>query len=309
MSFKSLLSVLLAKVEVTYNTDPVPTGAANAILAGNVKINPMIQDMPQRKVIRPYFSNDGKFPGARHGELSFDIELAGSGTAGTVPAWGTLLKGCAMNETVNAGTSVVYAPISTGEQSLTLYFNVNGLQYKMTGARGSFSMKFNQKNIPTMSFKFIGLYVSVSDLAIQTPVFTAFQSPVVVNNVNTTPLTLQGFAGAFADVTIDMANNNVYRNLIGSEVVQFTDRNPTGKVQMENIPVATKDFWTIVNTRVLGALSLTHGQTAGNKIVIAAPNVQLTNPSVSSQENIEMLDMTMDLLPTSGNDELTITVQ
>lgn len=309
MSFKSLKQVLLAKVEVTYGTDPVPTGAANAILAANVKHSPMIQDMPQRKVARPYFSNDGKFPGARHSELTFDVELAGSGAAGTAPAWGALMKGCAMSETVTPGVSAVYAPISTGEQSLTLYYNVDGLQYKMVGARGSFSMKFSQKNVPMLSFKFVGLYQAVTDLAIQTPTFTAFQTPQVVNNVNTTPLTIFGFAGAFADVSLDMANTNVYRNLIGSEMVQFTDRNPSGKIQLENPAIASKDFWTAINARTLGALSLTHGQTAGNKILISAPNVQLTGPSIASQENIEMLDMTMDLLPSSGNDELTITVQ
>lgn len=309
MSFKSLKSVLLAKVETTYGTDAIPTGAANAMLAGNVKINPMMQDMPQRKVIRPFFSNDGKFPGARHGELTFDIELAGSGAAGTAPAWGALMKGCAMSETINAGVSAAYAPVSSGEQSLSLYFNVDGVQYKMLGARGSFSMKFTHKAIPVLSFKYVGLYVAVADLAIQAPTFTAFQKPLVVNAANTTPVTLHTFAGVFADISIDMANTNTYRNLMGLEQVVFTDRNPTGKVQLENVAIATKDFFSIVNNGTTGALSITHGQTAGNKIVIAAPAVQLSAPSLASQENVEMLDMTMDLQPSSGNDELTITVQ
>jgi hypothetical protein len=189
-----------------------------------------------------------------------------------------------------------------------MYFNVNGLQYKMTGARGTFSMKFTQKAIPMISFKFIGLYVSVADLAIQTPTLTAFQKPVPVTFVNTTPVTLHAFAGVFADISIDMGITNAYRNLMGLEQVVFTDRNPAGKVQLENIAIATKDFFTIINNGTTGALALTHGQTAGNKIVIGAPAVQLNSPSISSSENIEMLDMAMDLQPSTGNDELTITV-
>jgi hypothetical protein len=309
MSFKSLLSVLLAKVETTYGTDAVPIGGANAILAANVKINPMMQDVVARKVIRPYLSNDGKIMGARHGELSFDVEIAGSGAAGTAPAWGTLLKGCAMSETITAGVSTLYAPVSSGEQSLTMYFNVNGLQYKMLGARGSFSMKFTQKAVPVMSFKFIGLYSPVTDTVLPTPTLTAFQKPLVVSPQNTTPVTVQGFAGAFSDISLDIANTNVYRPLVGSESVVFTDRNPAGKLVMENVAIATKDFWTIVNNATVGAFSLTHGTTAGNKVIIGAPVVQLTAPTITSQDNIEMLDMAMDLQPNSGNDELTITVQ
>ncbi|MCK7495178.1 MAG: hypothetical protein MZW92_31855 [Comamonadaceae bacterium] len=43
-------------------------------------------------------------------QLTFDVEIKGSGAAGTAPELGVLLKGCGFGETVVAVTSVTYAP-------------------------------------------------------------------------------------------------------------------------------------------------------------------------------------------------------
>ena len=43
-------------------------------------------------------------------EVTFEVEMAGSGTAGTAPAFGPLLKACGNSETIVTDTSVTYAP-------------------------------------------------------------------------------------------------------------------------------------------------------------------------------------------------------
>lgn len=308
MAFKSQKIVLLAKVESTYGTDSVPTGSANAILASNVKLTPMSQEAPARNVIRPYFSNDGKILGGKYVGLDFDVEIAGAGAAGSAPGWGALLKGCAMGETLNAGVSAVYAPISASEQSLSIYFNLDGIQHKLLGARGSFSMKFTKGGIPLLSFKLIGLYASPTDTALPSPTLTGFQKPLAVSQANTTPVSLHTYAGLFSDVNLDIGNTNTYRNLINSEAVVFGDRKPVGSCTMETPTVAAKDFFSIAAAGTTGALTLTHGTVAGNKVRVDAPAVQVTNPTYSSADNIEMLGLTLDLQPSTGNDELTITV-
>lgn len=310
MAQKSKRSVLLAAIESTYGTDAVPTVAANAMLASNIKVTPMNQDMVERKNAKIYMGKQGKIPGSRHMELTFDTELAGSGTAGTAPACGVLMKACAMQETIVALTSAAYSPVSTGEQSATIYYNVDGLQYKMLGARGSFSLKFSQKGVPMISWKFVGLFGGIADVAIAAPTLTAWKDPVAFTSANSTPVTLHGLAAKFSEITLDIGNSMAFRPLIGTEDVSFGDRGATGKATFENPAIATKDFWTIINAGTLGALSLTHGQTAGNKVIVAGPSVQLSAPGLSSADNIEMLGVSMDLLPTAaGNDELTITFE
>lgn len=308
MPFKSQKHVMLAKVEVTYGVDPTPTGAANAILASNIKLTPMSQALQARNPIRPYFANDGQFVANQHVQLEFDVELAGGGAAGTAPGWGALMKGCAMSETVNASVSVVYAPISTAEQSVYFYFNIDGKQHKIAGARGTWSLKFSRGNVPLINFKFIGLYVLPTDTAMPTPTLTGFTKPVPVNNANTTPVTLHSFAGVFSEISLDIANTNVYRNLIGAENVSFVDRKPKGACTLEMPTLAGKDFYTIAAAGTVNPLALTHGLVAGNICAISCPKVQITNPTHSSADNIEMLGLTLDLQPNAGNDEITITL-
>ena len=61
--------------------------------------------------IRAYFGNSEQLPAGIHSELDFEVELAGSGAAGTAPAWGPLIRACGMSETITAATDVKYAPV------------------------------------------------------------------------------------------------------------------------------------------------------------------------------------------------------
>ncbi len=307
MALKSKKIVLLAKIETTYGTDALPTGAANAILAINPKLTPLVLAANARNLALPYFANEGKIVAGKHVQLTFEVELAGAGAAGTAPQWGALLKGCAMAETLNAGVSAVYSPISAGEQSLSLYYCVDGAQHTLVGARGSFAMKFTQGGIPLLTFKFIGLYTTPTDTALPAPTFSATK-PVAVTQSNTTPVSLHGYAGHFASASLDIANANVYRNLIGLEEITFTERKPVGSFDLERPSMAAKDFFSLAVGGITGAFTLTHGTLAGNKVKVDAPAVQLGAPAMGSANGVETLTMPGDLTPVLGNDELIITV-
>jgi hypothetical protein len=134
---------------------------------------------------------------------------------------------------------------------------------------------------------------------------------VPVNGVNTTGLSLHGFASAvLSALTIDMANNVVFRSLVGSESVLITDRKPAGSITMEAVAVATKDWWTEVRNATTGALSVTQGTVAGNKVKFDSPAAQITNPQYQDLNGVQMLQCGMVYVPgVNGNDELTISVQ
>src|SRR5690242_2663263 len=105
--------VVLAKIEVTQFTDPIPTGSANAILVKNLKLTPLKVSNEDRNVYRPYYGNSEQIPVMEEVSVEFDVEIAGSGTAGDAPKYGPLLRACAMAEVVTVGTDVVYNPISS----------------------------------------------------------------------------------------------------------------------------------------------------------------------------------------------------
>ncbi len=301
--------VLLAKIETTYGTDVTPTGAANAVLARNVRIVPLEQMHEERGVV-----TDGNYGGTEqivsgdYVKLDFEVEAAGSGAAGTAPAYGPLLRACALSETITASTKVEYKPISSGFESVTVYFYVDGKLYKLLGARGGVTLRFNSKGIPVFAFAFTGLYTPVTDASNPTPTLTGFKAPLAANRANTPTFTLHGYAGKLASIEASLNNEVVYRNLIGEESVQIVDRKAAGRVTIEDVAVAAKDFTGIARAGTKGALQLIHGTQAGYKVQLDAPSVQLLKPTVDEQEGIQMLGLDLLLLPSAGNDEMTITV-
>jgi hypothetical protein len=301
--------VLLAKIETGYGTDPTPTGVANAIQVSNAKISPLEAVAVERQNVQGYLGNKQSIVAGQTVVLEFDVEIAGAGTAGNAPGYAPLLRGCGMGETLSVGTSAVYKPVSTGFESLTFWFNVDGLKHALLGARGSFSMKFDTKGIPVMAFKFTGLYTVPTDAAAPTPTLTAFQQPLPMVNAYTSAFTIHSIAAILASLSVDLANNVVYRNLVGSESVIITDRQPSGSVTFEATTVGTKDWWSSIKNSTLSTLSLTHGTAAGNKFKLDLPSVQLEKPAYSEQDGVQMLQLGLSVDPTStGNDEVQITV-
>lgn len=300
---------ILTKNEVTYALDPVPTGGANAVLCKNITVTPMEMTSVQRDVMLPYLGNLESLPGAVCGKLELEVELAGSGTAGTAPACGPLLRACGMAETISAGVSVAYAPVSAAFESVANYFNLDGVLHKMLGSRGSVSLSLSADAIPTLKFSFTGLYAPVIDAAAPTVVLTAWKAPLTVNNTNTVGLTLHSYAGlVMSDLSLDLANTVAFRSLVGgTEAVLITDRAPTGSITFEATTVAAKDWFGIAKSAATGAFSVTHGTVAGNKVKIDAPKVQILKPSYTDKDGVAMIQTSLSLVPNAGNDELVLT--
>ena len=298
---------ILAKIETTYGTDPTPTGAANAILVRNLNVSPLVTTNVGRELVRPYIGEFEHLNANSHVECDFEVEIAGSGAAGTAPAYSPLLRACGMSETIVASTSVTYAPISTGFESVTIYFNSDGCLHKMTGCRGSVELSLAAKAIPVYKFKFTGIYNTVTDSALPTPTYTSFQTPLVCNNTNTTGFSFYGVSTLVLESLSLNVNNTVdYRQLIGSEYVQITDRKATGEVQFEATSIATLDIFTKSQSNLSGALAILHGTTAGNKVQITASKVDIANPSYADSNGVNMVKCSLYFVPTSGNDEFSI---
>lgn len=308
MSLLSRKRTILAKIEGTYGTDPTPTGSANAILVRNLSITPLNAELASRDLVRPYLGASEQLIASSYVGVEFEVELAGSGTAGTAPAYGPLLRACGMNE-ADGVSDVVYTPESSSFESVTIYYNVDGVLHKVTGARGNFEISIQSGQIPTFKFTFTGLYNAPTDTAAPSVTYTAFQTPLAANNDNTTGFSLFSYSGALSSLSLNMNNSVTYRTLIGAEDVLLTDRSVSGQVVFEAPTIAEKDFFTLALGNTLGALDITHGTTAGHKVQIQSSRVDISNPTYQDLNGIHMLQVPLTLVPsTAGNDELSIKV-
>lgn len=302
--------VILAKIETTYGVDPTPTGAANAILIRNLNVTPQSTQLVGRELIRPFLGNFEQLQASTHVELDFEVEAAGSGTAGAAPGYGCLLRACGMSETITVSTKVEYKPVSASFESVTIYFNVDGVLHKITGARGDVELTINSAQIPVFKFKFVGIYNAPSDVALPSVTYTSFQQPLVANTTNTPSFSFFGVTPVLQDFSFQLGNQVDYRTLIGSQYVQLTDRKAAGQVTFEANAIATKDWFTTAIGNNLGALSITHGTAAGNKVIVASSNVDLLQPTYTDNNGVQMIQVGYVMTPsTAGNDEFTLTVQ
>ncbi len=298
---------VLAKIEAVYGTDAAPTGAANAMQMTNVQLDPLKGEDVSRDLITPNMGHQGVILTANHVSLTGEVEIAGSGAAGTAPAYGTLLRMCGMSEVVSAGIDVAYQPVSSNHEAGTIYFNMDGVNHVMLGARGTFTLDIKPKEIPRLKFTFTGLLGTIADAALPAVTLTGFKTPVPVSKANTT-FSLHGYAGACEGVSFDLAASIEPRMLINHESIQYTDRAMTGSAMLEAASLATVDWFAIAQAHTKGALSLVHGTVAGNIVSFDAPAVQIGRPTLGETQKIVNNTLPLMFLPDLGNDEIKITV-
>lgn len=300
---------LMVKPEVTYGVDVVPTGAANAMLATNVSLDPLLGEDLSRDLVLPFMGHQGIILDGNYARLSYEIEIAGSGVAGTAPAVGPCLRASGFQEIITANQKVEYKPVSKLFESTTHYFNIDGVNHVLVGTRGTMTFGLTPRQIPRFVFTMTGLIGTIADAALPIVDVTKFIAPVPVNKANTA-FSLFGYAGACEGITFDLANQIEPRMLINSETVEQTDRQMTGSAIMEATHLADKNWFQIARAHTKGVLSAQQGTVAGNIVKFDAPAVQIGRPTYGETQRIMNNTLPLMFTPTTaGNDEILITFQ
>lgn len=311
-------TVILAKIETSYGVDASPTGA-DALLVSNVSITRNSNNV-NRDLIRGYMGASGQLVGTRSIECEFTVELAGSGTAGTAPAWGKLLRACGMAEVVNASPPYVeYTPVSSGFSSATIYYYLDGLVHKALGCRGTVDIRAQLGERPTLQFRFTGIDGGAVAQANPTPTLTAWKTPLVVTDPNTGDVTLGASyaSGALSGGTvypsrgleITLGQAVQFIPMLGGDKVDITGRETTGRMTLDLTAAQEAAMIADINGNVLTSIGLVHGTAAGNTIVLFSPAVQRLNPRVEDVEGRALISMDLSMTPNAGNDELRIAVK
>lgn len=310
-------TVILAKIETTPGVDASPTGASNAVLISNMTINPLNAQNVPRDVIRGYFGGSEQLVGNAYLEVTFDVEVAGAGAAGDVPAWGPLLRACAFDETIDVGVSVGYTPVSTGIKSLTIYYYDDGALHKLLMSRGDVSIKLGSGERPVFSFRFMGLDGGLTAAANATPDTSGFVTPLAVTDPNTgnllfgctyaTAALSGGTSYASRGLQLALGNQLAHIPLLGGESIEVTNRDVSGSCELDLTPAQEVTFMNNVKANTTSSIGLLHGTTTGNKVIVHAPTVQLINPKKTDFNGRRLIGYDLRLIPSStGNDDLRI---
>ncbi len=294
--------------ETAYGIDANPTGAAHYIEARNVSLTAFDGETVDRNIETAALGNGGKLIVGAWAKLSFDAALAGSGAGGSAPKWGPLLLGCGFAETVSAGSLVTYSLVSTGFSSLTAYLNIDGSLYKFIGSRGEAKFKINAKGIPLLSVELTALYTAPLDGAMPTLTKTGWLVEEGVNSVNTGQVTLNGIDLAFSTLEFSLGNKITRLDLPGPQrEVLIIDRAPTATLTVLAPALAVFNPYTLAANNTAVTLRNVHGTAAGKKVQTDLKGV-IVGIAEDQIEGLAAYKLTIEPLPVSGNDEITITV-
>lgn len=301
--------VILFKTEVTYGTDPTPSGAANAILATNVTLQPMEGEDVSRNLERPFLGNQGTLAAGLRVVLSFSTELAGSGAAGTAPLWGPLARACGLAEVIDAGVSVTYSPITDGHEAVTGWIYIGNTRHKLTGGRGTGVLTVNAQGIPMIAWTLTGLWNAPGESAQATPDLTDWLAPVIATNANTPVFTVGAVSLVMRSFQLDLGNQVEPRLLIGREDIRIVDRAEQITTQVEAVPLTTLDPFALAQAKTPVAVALTHGTAAGSITAISAPICEVARPSgYQNEQGVAEWQLSLSPLPDEGNDQFSITL-
>ncbi len=306
---------LLAKIEGGgYGVDPVPTGAANAILATDVTLSPMEGEDVERNLELAKMGASPVLPTGIYAKLTFSVELASSGVLGTAPAYGPLLRMCSAAETVTAATKVEYTPVTGGPESGGIYFAVgagaNAIRHVLLGARGNCVLRLNAQGIPTLFFTFWGLFSVPTMVAPVAPTLTGFKAPMIVSKANTPAFTIGATAFTLRDFEFDMGVDVQMRMLVNQEQALVVDKKEALKATVEGVDLGTYNPFTSAIDQTQRAIQLVHGVGAGKVIQLDfAQAVQKRLTGYQQQQNIVEWPLEFVPLANVGDDQWKLTIR
>lgn len=307
MSLLTRRKLLLVEIESTYNTDPVPAAADDAVLVEELTWSNEGLKMIERPAVRPSIGALRQVYGGRLVSITFNVEMKGSGAAGTAPEIGKLLRACGLAETIVASTSVTYDPASTGHESVTCYVYEDGKRIAVTGCRGNVSFTLEAGNKPMATFALTGHVTAQTDVALATP---TFDSTIPVPFIGGS-FTIDSFAAVISALNFDLANALAMPESVngadGYGEIQITGRDVNGSIDPLDELVATEDF--IGNFTAGTEMALTTGAigaTAGNILTITMPAVSYRDAAPADRDGVAGLELAFGAGESTTDDEVAI---
>jgi len=307
---------ILAAIEATYGVDAVPTGALNAIQTSQFSMQPLQGDALKPNLDKATFGADLSDLVGKNVVLTFNVPLAGSGVAGTAPAWGPLLKACGHSETLQAAdpgnnveAAAIYTPIDENVDSATFYFRQDRTLHKVTGVRGAVQLQTQKRDYAWLQFTFTGLFNPPVDSAADLgAVYTAWKKPVPFRAA-TVDCTLFGQLVGLHTLKLNFGQQVQFYEHSEEESVQITDRQADFDATFEETDLATHDYFADINNGTSGELVYTHGITAGNIVEIKGTNSQGLTVARSDQNGVSALQVTGPLAAVAPDPDYTITAK
>ena len=371
MTIRNKNALLLAKIESTSGVDASPVAATDALLVLNPSPPKFSVNNVQTNELSGSLDGLGPLVGGKKAEITFEVYLKGSGTAGTPPEYADLLKACGMAETilgtalpvsaeacaaggsttsailgvsasttaqayrgmpinltgVAAGNSfisdytsgkaatltdtmgaaivattsyqipanVVYGPASNNIPSLTMYYYIDGIRYRLVGCRGQMNIKLDTNGVAVLQFTFMGMFLDKADASMPaSPVFDATRPPIFLNGkclINRLPAATRAIQLSDGMQLVFPDDPNAVE---GINTPEHTSRRWTGSMDPLETLVATRDLLADMTAGTSRIMHARFGQVAGNRVGITIPQARFTQVNPGDRDGMATNDVQIE---------------
>jgi len=281
---------VLAEIETTYGTDPVPTVGANALVAYDVELTPLVAEYDEYQRASGRIGDSVHVLAKKGIGIRFKIPFVGSGTATTPPGFAAVYRACGVAETIEVD-AVDYLPIESLEESMTLYINIDTQLHKLVGVRGNLKVSGTSGKVPMSEFTGMALYAAPVEQSQTAVTFTNQPKPLAMNAANT--LAAIGAVNVSAhSFSFDMGNEVQHRDLTGVEEIVITDRKPRASMSILAPSVATRNFWAEQTGETLQRYAVNHGPIGARASVVSwGDSAQIIDTKYGNQDGTAMLNI------------------
>lgn len=299
-------TLLLAKIEATYGTDPTPTTADNALAIHNLSVTPNTTWNERQGMDCSMSLMEGTL-GRQYMDITFDYELQGDGDSSLALPCDALLKACGYSHTT--ATYTPYSSYPAGLSSVTLWMHLDGHLYKTTGARGNVVFNFTAGETAIASFTFQGLYTGgfTEDTFPASCTVETDQPWVAINQAldwNSTGMEAESLSFSlnntlFARPSLDDADT------YGIGGIEITERNGEGSMN----PLAVTTVSLAMQTAHLAGTAYPIVYTLANattKATFTLAKAQITNQTPGDRSGTRIFDIPFKLARSTGDDEISI---
>lgn len=308
-------TVILAKIEVTEGTDPVPTGADNAIQVQEATVGPagtVLDRNPIKGTLGPLAPVQGQL----WFEFSIVVEGKSNGNAdaGNVAnkiEFDTLMQISGLKPEYSVGNWIKYRPVSTPSdmKTATLYVFFDGVRHVLRACRANCEYSVEAGNWGTYTFTGMGLWQKPSDVAL----------PSTPNIYQTSPPVLES-------ACVDLGSPSVFNPVIQSfsvnmnnEIGTRTDpcssyavkgfvlgnRDTQGAYNPEATLLADHDWWADYVQKTQRLLEVQVGTTTGQINEVSVPRSVIREMPYGERETWRSFEITYTAVEGStGDDEV-----
>lgn len=248
----------------------------------------------------PHGERDIPRASIRHSGMSFEMEVAGSGVAGTAPDDDTMYTAAAMKKTIVPATSVEYTMDGADmETDLVVVqvdaFHGKGEKHSVSSGVTNITWILEPGKPMIAKYELVGLWNDPTT-AVPAAAFGVGSRPVVCMNMG---LTIGGWTPVIrkCEISLNCENNSPrpdLNGLYGVVAPNKTNDRPQLKFTVESPVKATKDFDTEWGVETLTAFVATLGAAAGNILGIASDMYQAAYPVRGNDGEILTLELLFD---------------